>query len=442
MSVDKNLFLYDVAIVSIMKNEGPYIKEWLDYHLLAGADHFYIYDNGSPDNQKEVLKPYIDAGIVTYIFYPGQARQYEAYSDAVKNYRFFCKHMAFIDGDEFIFPQNNKNIVEVLDEILQDKSKAGGVAVNWHQFGSNFQEKADLNRGVLDRFTRRASDENIAINPKNNLPSGNAHIKTIGNPRKIDFFQNPHYAIFFDYSFPVNEKGEQVKFFFNNPPTVEKIVLNHYPMKSREEYEKKVSRGAADSFVNIYVKHPFENYYNDEADEEIIKYRDAKINALKSAGNENLFDIAAAKLKLKYENLGNALLKNLLPVLSENVPPEFFDDKMETFLTCFAISKKLNIAYRNEPLALYSLLAVHKQLLKKNDLADYLLFLNALPDILEYTGSLVDEIRKTCSELIPFLIEYIRIRYNNFNRYYYWSKISELQFLQKMLKSFDANIKR
>ncbi|MBO4401217.1 MAG: hypothetical protein J5809_05170 [Selenomonadaceae bacterium] len=35
MAVDKNLFLYDLAVVAIMKNEAPYAKEWLDYHLLA-----------------------------------------------------------------------------------------------------------------------------------------------------------------------------------------------------------------------------------------------------------------------------------------------------------------------------------------------------------------------------------------------------------------------
>ena len=53
--VDKNLFLYDLAVVAIMKNEAPYVKEWLDYHLLAGVDHFFIYDNETPDNLKEVF---------------------------------------------------------------------------------------------------------------------------------------------------------------------------------------------------------------------------------------------------------------------------------------------------------------------------------------------------------------------------------------------------
>ena len=56
--VDKNLFLYDLAVVAIMKDEEPYVKEWLDYHLLAGVDHFYIYDNDSKEEFKKILQPW------------------------------------------------------------------------------------------------------------------------------------------------------------------------------------------------------------------------------------------------------------------------------------------------------------------------------------------------------------------------------------------------
>ena len=65
MAVDKNLFLYNLAVVAILKNEGHYLKEWLDYHLLAGVDHFYLYDNDSSDNYDEIIAPYVKAGLVT-----------------------------------------------------------------------------------------------------------------------------------------------------------------------------------------------------------------------------------------------------------------------------------------------------------------------------------------------------------------------------------------
>ena len=55
-----------LAFVLIAKNEALYIKEWLDFHIKQGVTNFIIYDNGSTDNFREVLRLYIDAGIVIY----------------------------------------------------------------------------------------------------------------------------------------------------------------------------------------------------------------------------------------------------------------------------------------------------------------------------------------------------------------------------------------
>ena len=102
MAVDKNLFLYDLAIASSMKYEAPYLKEWLDYHLLAGVDHFYIYDHESPDNLAEVAKPYVEAGIVDYTFAPSSNTLIYNYNELLKRYRFQCRYMAIVDTDEFL----------------------------------------------------------------------------------------------------------------------------------------------------------------------------------------------------------------------------------------------------------------------------------------------------------------------------------------------------
>ena len=104
--VDRDLFLHDLSVVAILKNEAPYLKEWIEYHLIAGVDHFYLYDNDSSDNQAEVTRPYVEAGIVDYFFSPGKVMQMFAYNDAVKKFKFFSRYMAFIDGDEFIFPKS------------------------------------------------------------------------------------------------------------------------------------------------------------------------------------------------------------------------------------------------------------------------------------------------------------------------------------------------
>lgn len=51
-----------LSIVCMALNEGPYIKEWIEYHKLVGVERFYFYDNGSNDNTREILEPYIRGG--------------------------------------------------------------------------------------------------------------------------------------------------------------------------------------------------------------------------------------------------------------------------------------------------------------------------------------------------------------------------------------------
>ena len=261
--VDKNLFLYDLAIVAIMKNEEPYVKEWLDYHLLAGVDHFYIYDNDSTPEFKKILQPYIDANIVNYIHYPGKARQYEAYNDAFKKFRHHCRYMAWIDGDEFIFPKSKSTITEIVDEVLSKNPNAAALCPNWFMFGSNGLETANFSIGVIDRFTKRSKNVD-------------RHIKTIANPRKIDFFLNPHYAMYFLGCYSVNENGNFFAGPFNEEKTTEKICINHYYFKSREEYNSRVGRGDGTKDRPSEWFDSWGNNCNEVFDDGIVKYRDAR----------------------------------------------------------------------------------------------------------------------------------------------------------------------
>lgn len=82
--------MYALSVASIIKNE-PDILEWIEYHRLVGVEHFYIYDNESTDGLKEKLSKYIDAGIVTYIYYPGKAMQDKSINDAIQNFAYETK---------------------------------------------------------------------------------------------------------------------------------------------------------------------------------------------------------------------------------------------------------------------------------------------------------------------------------------------------------------
>ena len=36
-----------LSLCLICKDENDYLAEWLDYHILAGVERFYIYDDDS-----------------------------------------------------------------------------------------------------------------------------------------------------------------------------------------------------------------------------------------------------------------------------------------------------------------------------------------------------------------------------------------------------------
>ncbi|WP_281510165.1 glycosyltransferase family 92 protein [Muribaculum gordoncarteri] len=36
---------YMFAICAIFRNEARYMREWIEYHLLIGVDHIFLYNN-------------------------------------------------------------------------------------------------------------------------------------------------------------------------------------------------------------------------------------------------------------------------------------------------------------------------------------------------------------------------------------------------------------
>ena len=139
-SKDPETFKYKIALTAIIKNEGRYLNEWIDYHLLAGIEHFYLYNNGSTDNTTEVLRPYIERGIADVIDFPGQVRQLPAYHASIRSHKNECKYMAVIDGDEFIRPiESGRSIYDIVESIISSANdkKVVGIQIPWRTFGSS-----------------------------------------------------------------------------------------------------------------------------------------------------------------------------------------------------------------------------------------------------------------------------------------------------------------
>ncbi len=401
MAVDKNLFLHDLAVVAILKNEAPYLREWLDYHLVAGIDHFYLYDNDSSDNYNEIIAPYVAAGLVTSKKISGGSAQFAAYADAVLNFRFQSRRMAFIDLDEFIYPKSNRSVAEVVEEILS-RTEAAGLAINWQLFGSSGESKADYSRGVLERFTRRAPIDWVVPIPNRDIPGGNAQVKTIADPRRVAFFTSAHFPIYFEGNFSVNERGAVVPNYCNEPVTAEKIAINHYNVKSREEFLIKIKRGRAGKVSGYLTLDWFDMYDRNEVfDDGILSYRAARA--------EN-FSVETDAEKVR--RMTDALIKNL-------TAEEF---SLETALTCRVASNHLGEKILEEA----SLGAVLKSF-DGMKLSDVRLLLSELPELLSLPYHAVNELRGATIEIISQTMNFMR-------EHEFWKDFSDLEHLRRLLQ--------
>jgi len=225
---DKTKFPHTLSILAIMKNEGPYLKEWLDYHILVGIEKFYLYDNESTDNTTKILKPYIERGIVDYTYWPGKAQQMVAYTDALNKHANDTKWMAIIDLDEFLVPVDYDTVPEYLNTLPKNFAQ---LIIGWVQYGSS-GHKTKPDGLVMENYKKHAAR--------------NWGIKSIVNPRLVYETLNPHTHEV--AGFTIDENGKKMGRIIqdeNRNITTNKIRVNHYVTKSFDEYIARMNQGSA-----------------------------------------------------------------------------------------------------------------------------------------------------------------------------------------------------
>lgn len=236
-------FKYELAIGAIMKNEGPYIKEWLDFHILVGVKKFYLYDNDSTDNTLKIIQPYIDSGIVDYTPYPGRGVQRQAYIDMLARYKDDTRWLALIDLDEFLVPVKHRTV----PAFLRTLPRFGQLVIGWVSYGSSGHIKKPKGL-VIENYKRHAE-----------ISWG---VKSIVNPRLVVKLTNPHMHRV--AGFTIDESGTKRGRVNQEaaPTTHNWLRCNHYQTKSHDEYIARCNLGDAGSGekVKVFRRDPETNF--------------------------------------------------------------------------------------------------------------------------------------------------------------------------------------
>lgn len=264
-------YKYDLSICAIFKNEGPYLKEWIEYHRLIGVKHFYLFNHGSTDNYYNVLKPYIESGIVEL----ENARTLPVFNDTQNNCysrgliksRGVSQWVAFIDIDEYIIPTLDVDLAWLLSHYTD----YAGVTINWRCFGTSNIKKLDPNEPMIGQLLQCSALSYHA----------NIHVKSIVQPKMVKQFYGPHHPTYLPGYFAVDVGMEKQEGPFNYLVKLDPIRINHYWTRDEDYFNnfkkpRRISWGDSEEQIQGFL-----DELNAEADYTMLRYIPRLKEALK-----------------------------------------------------------------------------------------------------------------------------------------------------------------
>ena len=228
-------------IFSCLRNEGPFLLEWVSYHLSLGFDRFLLFTNDCEDGTDVIADRLAAMGIAEHVRNPGGKRgpQWTALNHSALAGALDCADIAIhLDADEFINVEN-------LQDAIGD---ADAISLPWRYFGSNdIIRFADL--PVTQQFTkcspypiqfpRQALMFKTLFRPSERLNRPGVHAPRPargigmgqidwrnGNGQPVSDRFTPNQPVMFG-----SDAGTAVG------------QINHYALKSRESFLVKAARG-------------------------------------------------------------------------------------------------------------------------------------------------------------------------------------------------------
>lgn len=253
-----------LTVAAIMRNEGKYLAQWVEFHLMMGVEHFILYDNASTDDTRDVLQSYVRNGVVEIVPWPhfvdGLGVQALAYAHAIAHDAGASRWIAFIDLDEYLFRPSG----EPLPELLKKREGFPVHIVYWLVFGASGVQAA-TDRLLIDAYRKRAP---VPLRPGRDKILCN--YKSIVQPALVKRVRGAHNFYLPDGSIGRDETGARVRRLWPRQVRVDSIRINHYYTKSIDEWEQRRSRKIASGGVisDAFLDRSFQKVHANEVDDE------------------------------------------------------------------------------------------------------------------------------------------------------------------------------
>ena len=242
-----------ITAVTCVKNEGPFLLEWIAFNRLLGVTDFLFYSNDCSDGTDTLLEALAARGLVEHRANPAKGRNYqmEALKDARRRDTIVSSDWVWVaDVDEFLNIHIGDHTIPALIEACGDPA---AISVNF-QFFANDGVVGFKDKPVIAQFTR-------SHNPDLWCGETAIEVKTlVRHDFPLQYFGA--HRPFFKSSLPPRKRpkwtdasGRTVPHKFlvaANPRRIRKFpargardfaTLNHYALRSVDSYIVKTDRG-------------------------------------------------------------------------------------------------------------------------------------------------------------------------------------------------------
>lgn len=306
------------VIVACMKNEAPYVLEWVAYHRQIGIDNFLIYTNDCSDGTDDILDRLQELGIVEHRSnndWTGKSPQQDALNKAMDEPVVRSSDwLTHIDVDEFINVRIGNG---TLDDVLARVPEATNVAMTWRLFGNDGVLRIE-DQLVIEQFDRAAPK----YCPK---PHTNWGFKTltrnIGAYSKLSCHRPSNLAPevaprvqWVNGSGRKMTAGYHVKGWRSDLLTIgyDMIQLNHYALRSADGFLIKRQRGRAlhtdrSIGLNYWIRMDWSSYSDKTIKRNIPRVRMERLELLQDQKLRQLHEKAVAWHQAKAAELHTVL---------------------------------------------------------------------------------------------------------------------------------------
>ncbi len=147
-----------IIVFTTMKNEGPYMLEWVAFHRLLGVDHFLIFTNDCEDGTDDIARRLQQMGLATHVpnaVSEGGNPQHQMLRRARRHPRVRdADWLMCLDVDEFWNIRVGDNSFRALIDAVEQKAgrPVDAISFAWRLFGSAGNISFD-DRLVTEEFT-------------------------------------------------------------------------------------------------------------------------------------------------------------------------------------------------------------------------------------------------------------------------------------------------